>query len=209
VSRGRSPLSISSSGCRFFRQASEHHLLCLRASDVLHQCRLRVLSARRRSKSLPNRCPSSHSVLTASGKCACKEPGDEAVHSLAQPQTDTTLNEVISQGDTHTSTPLRWTPTQPNPPHWLHALRPMADRVLVDHAPAPTLLSEEPRCHSANDPVLVGAVIDPVRVHGFDGSAGRNTARDASDTDIRTPRPRHQARSQVRYKRSATFYGKL
>jgi hypothetical protein len=42
----------------------------------------------------------------------------------------------------------------------------MADRVRVDHAPAPALLSEEPRSNSADDPVLVGAVVDPVRVHG-------------------------------------------
>jgi hypothetical protein len=42
----------------------------------------------------------------------------------------------------------------------------MADWVLVHHAPAPTLLSEQSRCHSADDPVLVGAVVDPIRVHG-------------------------------------------
>jgi hypothetical protein len=46
----------------------------------------------------------------------------------------------------------------------------MADRVLVDHAPAPALLSEESRCHRADDPVLVRAVVDPVRVHRSDGS---------------------------------------
>ena len=36
---------------------------------------------------------------------------------------------------------------------------------VVDHVPAPTLLSEE-SCHSADDPVLVGAVVDLVRVYG-------------------------------------------
>jgi hypothetical protein len=45
----------------------------------------------------------------------------------------------------------------------------MADWVLVDHPPAPTFLSEKPRGHSADDPVLVGAVVDLVRVHGPDG----------------------------------------
>ena len=41
----------------------------------------------------------------------------------------------------------------------------MADWVLVDHPPAATLLDEEPRGHCADNPVLVGAVVDPVRVH--------------------------------------------
>jgi hypothetical protein len=42
----------------------------------------------------------------------------------------------------------------------------LADRVLIDHAPAPALLGEEARGHRSDDPVLVGTVIDPVRVHG-------------------------------------------
>jgi hypothetical protein len=57
----------------------------------------------------------------------------------------------------------------PDPRHRFHAMPTLADWVLVDYEPAPTFLSEEPRCHSADDPVLVGAVVDLVRVHGPDG----------------------------------------
>jgi hypothetical protein len=49
----------------------------------------------------------------------------------------------------------------------------MADWVLVDHPPAPTFLSEKPRGHSADDPVLVGAVVDLVRVHRSHRTYGR------------------------------------
>jgi hypothetical protein len=54
----------------------------------------------------------------------------------------------------------------------------MADWVLVHHAPAPSILSESPGGHGADDPVLVGAVVAPVRVQGPDGSqwVARSTA---------------------------------
>ncbi len=42
------------------------------------------------------------------------------------------------------------------PSHW----------VRVDHAPEAAFLSEEPRGHGSPDPILVSAVVDPVRVHG-------------------------------------------
>jgi hypothetical protein len=44
-------------------------------------------------------------------------------------------------------------------------MRSMPDRVLVDHPPAPAFLIEQSRRHRADDNVLVGAVVDLVRVH--------------------------------------------
>jgi hypothetical protein len=45
-------------------------------------------------------------------------------------------------------------------------VRPMPDRVLIVHPPAPALMSEQPRGKDADDAVLVGAVVDPIRIHG-------------------------------------------
>src|ERR1700733_8247301 len=81
----------------------------------------------------------------------------------------------------HTTTPfVQPELPSPDPLHWLHAMTTQADRALVDHPPAPTLLSEETWSHSAHDPVLVSAVVEPVGIHGptvapgrFRGTGGR------------------------------------